>query len=88
MNGNCRDDFGDCILPSNPDGFETCTDYCASIGEECVQQGCGTSTYRAWIDAGDCEQFAAAVGYNDDPCDTPIDFGSSYIRCCCTDRAP
>jgi hypothetical protein len=84
--GSCSDSFGDCIRES--DGFETCADYCESIDEQCVQQGCGANTYRAWSAPDTCEDFAAAVGGNNDPCDTLIEFRSDSIRCCCTDHAP
>jgi hypothetical protein len=82
----CADDFGDCIRVD--DGFVTCADYCASIGEECVQQGCGRNTYRAWSSRDFCEQLVASVGNYNDACDAPIDFMTDTIRCCCTDRAP
>jgi hypothetical protein len=86
QNGACVDSFGECIREQ--DGFATCAEYCGSIGEECVQQGCGTNTYRAWSGSDTCGNFSASVGDYNDPCDAPIDFGPDTIRCCCTDRAP
>jgi len=85
QNGACLDGFGECIRES--DGFATCAEYCVSIGEQCVQQGCGTNTYRAWSAVDTCERFTASIGDYNDPCDSPIDFGGT-IRCCCTDHAP
>lgn len=84
QNGACLDGFGECIRQS--DGFVTCDDYCASIGEECVPKGCGTSTYRAWATPTSCDASGAAVGTFQDACDAPIVFESDSIRCCCTDK--
>jgi hypothetical protein len=89
VGGKCSDFFGDCLTYGS--GFQTCTEYCASIGEQCVRGGCGSSTWRSWITPGDCAQFSPAAGDSQGLCDVPLDFGPSNtrsVRCCCSDQAP
>src|ERR1041384_1337840 len=57
--GYFNDSFYNCLVQS--DGFGTCKEYCASVGEECVQQGCGTSTYRAWATPDSCADLVAHI---------------------------
>jgi hypothetical protein len=72
------------------DGFTTCADYCASIGETCAQAGCaGGFTLNAWAEDGLCQMdYSAIGGFSTGPCGAAIGWtvGTfSHIRCCCTD---
>ena len=73
------------------DGFTTCDEYCASIGESCVSNKCGgTATAFSWAsDMGtECEKDPkASDGQSIEKCDYPLNFSPShyFYRCCCTD---
>jgi hypothetical protein len=87
-NGSCGPSPGACITRQS--GFTTCTDYCASIGETCVQQGCvlGSVTWEGWVNADRCETiFNPTQARGTVACDTPIGFDGTAVdvRCCCTD---
>jgi hypothetical protein len=87
--GKCGPYPAPCI--TQPSGFTNCNDYCASIGETCVQRGCvrGGVTSASWSEAGFCESLRnPAEGYNMGTCDLTIGWDSGafrYVRCCCTD---
>jgi hypothetical protein len=87
--GKCAPAFGDCFLTS--DGFTTCAQYCQSIGESCVSQGCGRAgnTWVGWTTTPvqDCNSFAPIVqaGYGTCNETLPADLRS---RCCCADTKP
>jgi hypothetical protein len=88
VNGVCGPSPGTCI--TNQSGFTTCADYCASIGETCIQQGCPLSkvTWEGYVDVRTCQTiFNPEQARNTGPCDTPIGFNgtATAVRCCCTD---
>jgi hypothetical protein len=70
------------------DGFTTCAQYCQSIGETCVSQGCSRAgdTWHGWTTtpASDCETFAPVVSAGLGACDETLR-ADRRIRCCCTD---
>jgi hypothetical protein len=88
--GKCGPFLGACI--TEHDGFTTCADYCASIGETCVQHGCypGSVTFDGWGMANRCEMYSSAIdSFSTGACDAPIGLKDNtvvaYARCCCTD---
>jgi hypothetical protein len=87
--GKCAAYPGACIMQTA--GFTTCNEYCASIGETCVQKGCvrGDVTLQSWSTADLCDSFFnPASGFSEGSCDATIvwDTGTfRYIRCCCSD---
>jgi hypothetical protein len=88
VNGACGPSPGACITQQS--GFTTCANYCASIGETCVAQGCALSdvTWDAWVTAMRCESVFNPVQARDrGACDTPIAWDGTIVdvRCCCTD---
>jgi hypothetical protein len=82
--GMCGPFWGECINQS--DGFATCADYCESLGEQCVRQGCSEDTWRIYS-ADVCQIYGAALGFYTDACTTAIDFSGAlgHARCCCAD---
>jgi hypothetical protein len=67
-------------------GFTNCSEVCANIGEQCVQRGCGNTTWREWDDSDtSCETFGATIGSGIDPCETNLWDADIKVRCCCTD---
>lgn len=90
--GLCSASIGLCIDIDN--GFTDCEQYCSSIDEACVQNGCSDSaevTFFGWRSRDNlrirrCEDGASPETYEHSPCDTAIDFGyDALVRCCCTD---
>jgi hypothetical protein len=88
--GTCGPYYSDCITGEM--GFTNCTEVCASLGEECVQEGCTMTTWGEWsANQTDCETFDPLAGFGAGPCDTPIDFlqgAGVEVRCCCSDTQP
>ena len=67
--------------------FDTCTAYCASVGETCVENGCdGGSTSRGFPSLNDCQDDVFFTPYVE-PCDQvqPWNAGRKVMKCCCTD---
>ena len=88
VNGACGPAPGSCITQQN--GFASCAEYCASIGETFVQRGCypGNVTFEYWSTADRCQSFYPSVdGFNIGTCDVTISWqpGVQFLRCCCTD---
>lgn len=82
--GACGNFLSDCVAETM--GFTTCSEVCASIGEQCVQRGCGNTTWREWDDSDtSCETFGATIGSGIDTCETNLWDADIKVRCCCTD---
>jgi hypothetical protein len=88
VGGQCGPTFSACFGQGQA---TNCADYCTSIGETCVQDGCALGGLT-WFAAGTlnaCNVFhtppeAQGAG----ACTTPIPFDNGTIvqvRCCCTD---
>jgi hypothetical protein len=85
--GHCGPTFSPCLTQGQ---VTSCTDYCSSLGETCVQDGCALDglTWAGWGSSNACSIF-----YNPpDPisrgtCSQAIVFDASTVavRCCCTD---
>jgi hypothetical protein len=84
--GTCAAALHDCIDNTVTD----CEQYCASVGETCVQGGCDTATYVIYDDDQTCADYTAAVAQGT-ACNQAINWnlnmGSNVARCCCTDGA-
>jgi len=87
--GTCAPALHRCL--DEDDGFSTCSEYCGSIGEACVNGGCGLDgiTFLGWGGETACQ---ALDGWNRrytvDGCDEVQDWdplSGEFIRCCCTD---
>ena len=84
--GSCIPTWGECI--GSISGFETCDAYCGSVGQECVENGCGAEnvTIRGFTTPDVCSDNASYA-----PISEPCDFvqtwalGRKAVRCCCTD---
>lgn len=83
--GQCAPKWGECI--DKKLGFSTCDAYCGSIGEACVENGCGDgATTRAYGGYPDCQKETLYTSV-DEPCAAvqTWSIGSGVIQCCCTD---
>lgn len=81
----CLPALGECI---NEDaGFSTCNDYCASVGEACMESGCASDdTIVGYGSLNQCKDGVPGTG-NSEPCDTlqPWTANRAAVRCCCSD---
>jgi hypothetical protein len=90
--GACTPFFGPCF--DETDGFTTCNQACASIGETCVARGCaGTTatngtTWYAWALGNEdrCESLGP-INNEGQACDATFTWETNEAtkRCCCTD---
>lgn len=83
--GKCAPKWYECIVEN--DGFSACDQYCASVAEVCVENGCGLgATILAYDLAPHCMDEDYDMPYLE-PCDKvqSWDFGRQVIQCCCTD---
>ena len=84
--GQCAPTWGECIDMNS--GFETCEVYCTSVGEACVENGCGplNATARAYEVTMDCEKADGPASLKE-PCDMIQSWGANrpVIQCCCSD---
>lgn len=83
--GKCAPKWGECINIDS--GFDTCSIYCTSIGESCVENGCDQdATIRGYNALSDCMDEVLISPFGE-PCDAvqPWAPGRSTIQCCCTD---
>ena len=82
--GACEPALYECLEPA---GTTSCDDYCATQGQTCVEDGCGTSTYVLYDDMQMCTDYTAAVAQGT-PCNVNVNFaiapGYAFARCCCT----
>lgn len=83
--GACTPDWDECIDKNS--GFASCDEYCTSVGEKCVADGCGTGqTIYGFQDSVDCQNEILGLPAAE-PCDVvqPWSVGRTVIRCCCSD---
>jgi hypothetical protein len=84
--GQCMPTWGECL--SMISGIETCDMYCASVGEACVENGCGgfDATIRIFDVKMNCEQ-ALSPNISKEPCNTIQTWAEDrpVIQCCCSD---
>lgn len=88
--GQCAAAWGECI--DQLDGFDTCTAYCASIGEACAEAGCrtGWTSFTAGS-LSSCEPFrenglGSGVNRGPESCGAALPWAQfNFIACCCTD---
>lgn len=84
--GFCAPKWGACIDMNS--GFATCSIYCASLTETCVESGCGPNegTVFVFYNSGDCEAHSGD-GSLQEPCDAVQTWGFSrtVVKCCCSD---
>lgn len=85
MDGKCAPKWSECIV--EVDGFATCDQYCTSVAEVCVENGCGPG---ATVLGYDAEMFCPDPNFDQsflEPCDKvqTYDSGRHVIQCCCTD---
>ncbi len=89
--GHCIPYLAGCIRQAS--GFSTCTSYCASLGETCVQGGCrANNTWEAWeANSDSCELYGTVLSTSgNESCDSPIPWQATVgkVRCCCSDTRP
>ena len=69
-------------------GFATCDVYCASVGETCVENGCGglDATARGFETTMNCEKGVGPASLFE-PCSTIQSWGAArpVVQCCCSD---
>ena len=84
--GQCAPEWGECLIMSS--GFDTCSMYCTSVGEACVENGCGPNdgTIRAFSQQINCKDEVLGTSIPE-PCDTiqTWGIGGQVVQCCCTD---
>ena len=84
--GQCTPTWGECLTMKS--GVETCVDYCTSVGETCVENGCGgaSATIRAFGEPQNCEQEVGPTSIHE-PCNTVQSWGAGrpVVQCCCSD---
>lgn len=81
----CLPAYGECINMGT--GFQTCNAYCASIGESCIENGCGDGfTIRGYDLMVDCTN-DKSWNSGSETCDTiqPWSANRATIQCCCSD---
>ena len=82
----CKPKFGGCIDKNS--GFATCDAYCGSVGESCVENGCGmySMTIRAYSGPTECAENFVVNEFHE-PCDKVRSWaaGEAAVKCCCTD---
>lgn len=82
--GACTPTLGECIAH---DEYPSCDDYCASIGEECVESVCHRLVFAEFDSMANCESGQERIGWSG-ACDRellPNIAGSGgFYRCCCT----
>jgi hypothetical protein len=85
--GLCRPVWGECITKAS--GFKTCNDYCLSIGEACVEAGCGVemnATVATYGAVSDCEQ-GKPSSLDPEACSLmqPWSLNREIVQCCCSE---
>ena len=85
--GQCTPTWGECLDMKS--GVETCDVYCASVGEACVENGCGGldgKTIRTYKENMNCQN-EVSFGSLKEPCNTiqTWDISRAVVRCCCSD---
>ena len=83
--GQCAPKWEGCFEMASR--FDTCTAYCASLREVCVENGCeNNSTSRGFADPTDCQEEVLGSPFVE-PCDQiqPWGPGRKSMQCCCTD---
>ena len=88
VNGQCTPAFGPCFREAN--GYTTCAQACASIGEACASGACGAGdTWLGWgLNSVDrCESLVTESVSSGGACDATFNWTTSNAirRCCCTD---
>lgn len=81
----CTPTWGECI--NKDSGFTTCAEYCPTIGETCVEGGCGTDdTVVGYSITDECLINELGETY-EEACDVPQSWslGRQAVKCCCTD---
>jgi hypothetical protein len=80
----------ECLEEGDP--HDDCASFCPSIGEECVEGGCGSgATWMGWPRSNSlCEGFSSVLSRSSGACDDPIEWSADVgkVRCCCTDTQP
>lgn len=84
--GVCAPKWGECI--DNELGFGSCNMYCASIGEACAENSCGSlaGTIRGFDQKSECMNVVSPTTIKE-ACSMvqPWGPGRMVIQCCCTD---
>ncbi|MGC4067386.1 MAG: hypothetical protein QM784_22625 [Polyangiaceae bacterium] len=83
--GTCGAALAPCF--STLDGYTTCQQSCAAIGQTCVASGCSNRTAIGWDEMDTCSRGITSGSTFSGACTDVVPVATmGFVRCCCTDN--